>query len=228
MTSSSEGLVLRGERAGTATPLRTPDLRSGGWTRFGNAGVLGDAVTERTLDDLADRTRAAAEAQGYAVGWAQGKREAQAAEARATAEREARTRQDEARRHAEHTAALTGLREAAAALRSATDAVVSHVEEAASELACDLTAEILGVAAAAVTPADVVRRVLALVPTGPLATVRLNPSVCRAAASADLPASVTLRADASLGPADAVVELEDHVLDLRVDQALARVREVLA
>lgn len=228
MTSSSEGLVLRGDRAVTATPLRTPDLRSGGWTRFGNAGVLGDAVTEKTLDDLADRTRAAAEAQGYAVGWAQGKREAEAGERLAAAERETRLRSEEARRVAEHTAAVTGLREAAAALRAATTEVCTHVEEAASELACALTAEILGLTLATVTPADVVRRVLALVPNGPLATVRLSPSVCRDAAVADLPDSITLRADASLGPADAVVELEDHVLDLRVDQALARVREVLA
>ncbi len=228
MTSSSEGLVLRGDRAGTATPLRTPDLRSGGWTRFGNAGVLGDAVTEQTLADLADRTRAAAEAQGYAVGWAQGKREAEAGERLAAVERDARLRSEESRRHAEHTAAVTGLREAAAALRDATTEVCTHVEETASELACALTAEILGLTVAAVTPADVVRRVLALVPNGPLATVRLSPAVCRDAAAADLPDSVTLRADPTLGPADAVVELEDHVLDLRVDQALARVREVLS
>lgn len=227
MTSSSESVVLRGDRAGAATPLRTPDLRSGGWTRFGNTGVLGDAVTEQTLDHLADRTRAAATAQGYAVGWAQGKREAEAAGRLATTEREHRERQSEARREAEHTAAVSALHAAAAALGSSTAEVCAALEGGASELAYAVTAEVLALTAATTTPSEVVRRVLALLPQGPLATLRLHPSVAGDLATAALPETVLVRADASLGPADAVVELEDHVLDLRVDQALARVREVL-
>ena len=79
MTSSSEELVVRADRAAQVTPLSTPDLSAGAWTRLGRPGVRGDAVTEETLSTLADRTRAAAHAQGYAVGWAQGMREADAA-----------------------------------------------------------------------------------------------------------------------------------------------------
>jgi flagellar assembly protein FliH len=51
--------------------------------------------------------------------------------------------------------------------------------------------------------------------------------VADAAAAAALPPSVIVVADHSLAPADAVAELDDHLLDLRVDRALDRVREAL-
>ena len=70
------------------TPLETPELRSGTWTRFGDRAVLGDAVTETALAALADSSRAVARSQGYAVGWAQGRREAAAEAAATTALRE--------------------------------------------------------------------------------------------------------------------------------------------
>ena len=38
---------------------------------------------------------------------------------------------------------------------------------------------------------------------------------------------MTLVADPALGRADAIVELEDHALDLRIDRALQRVRDAL-
>ncbi|HRD62006.1 MAG TPA: hypothetical protein PL137_13945, partial [Nocardioides sp.] len=66
--------VLRGEVA-TLT-FETPELRSGEWTRFGPDSVLGDAVTEAALSAMVDDARSAAQAQGYSVGWAQGRREA--------------------------------------------------------------------------------------------------------------------------------------------------------
>ncbi|HEY1134125.1 MAG TPA: hypothetical protein VGE77_06075, partial [Nocardioides sp.] len=55
-----------------------PELRTGNWTRRGGPGVLGDPVTEELMDALATSTRAAAQSQGYAVGWAQGRRDAAA------------------------------------------------------------------------------------------------------------------------------------------------------
>ena len=42
------------------TPLATPELRTGVWTRFGGTSVLGDAITEETLSALAESTRNAA------------------------------------------------------------------------------------------------------------------------------------------------------------------------
>ncbi|HEY9562838.1 MAG TPA: hypothetical protein VIR30_03615, partial [Nocardioides sp.] len=75
MTSSSEARVLRGPVDVTVLPA--PDLRAGEWTRFGSGNARGDAVTENTLAALADSTRDAARAQGYAVGWAEGRRRAE-------------------------------------------------------------------------------------------------------------------------------------------------------
>jgi flagellar assembly protein FliH len=70
--------------------------------------------------------------------------------------------------------------------------------------------------------------VLAVLPEGRVATVRLHPTVARSMAASELPAIVEVAGDPTMAPADALVELADHVLDLRVDRALARVREVLA
>ncbi|MGA9748002.1 MAG: hypothetical protein WBQ50_11160, partial [Nocardioides sp.] len=97
MTStSSESVVLRGELAGTPTApmMAANELRAGTWTRLGASTVLGDSATEATLGGLADRARAAGMAQGYAAGWAEGRRRAQeeadrAATARSAADHEA-------------------------------------------------------------------------------------------------------------------------------------------
>ena len=227
MTSSSEERVIRADRAGLATPLATPDLSAGAWTRWGAPGVRGDAVTEDVLSTLADRTRAAAQAQGYAVGWAKGVREAEAAARVARAEEESARTRDEARREAEHAAAVSALRTAATRLEELTTSTQERLDAQASELAFAVTAEVLGVQAAAQPAEDVVRRALAVLPDEADATVRLHPSVARSITTG-LPAGVSLVADPSMGPADALVELSDHVIDLRVDQALARLREVLA
>ena len=91
MTStSSDPVVLRDlptEDVGTA-PTGS-DLRSGSWTRLGDGGVVGDPVTEAVLGPLAERVRAAARAEGYAAGWAEGRRRAQEAAEQAAAERAA-------------------------------------------------------------------------------------------------------------------------------------------
>ncbi|MCW2818177.1 MAG: hypothetical protein JWR42_964, partial [Marmoricola sp.] len=75
-TSSSEARVIRAVDLVSAPALRTPELRTGSWTRLGDASVLGDVVTEATLSTLAEQARAAGQSQGYAVGWASGRREA--------------------------------------------------------------------------------------------------------------------------------------------------------
>jgi flagellar assembly protein FliH len=227
MTSSSEELVIRAEQAGLATPLVTPDLSTGAWTRWGAPGVRGDAVTEDVLATLADRTRAAAQAQGYAVGWAKGVREAEAAAREARVAEQAQRSRDEARRESEHGAAVAALREAARRLEELTTSTCTRLEDQATELALAVTAEVLGTSAAGQAAEDVVRRALAVLPDEAVATVRLHPSVARSATT-DLPVGVCVVADPGMGPADALVELSDHVIDLRIEQALARVREALA
>ena len=122
--SRPEGAVL--------APLATPELRTGVWTRFGANSVLGDAVTEETLSALAESTRTAARSQGYAVGWAEGRRAARE-QADAVAEAtEAARREAEDVRAREHAAAVAALELAAARLHEAVDGLCATVEHQAS------------------------------------------------------------------------------------------------
>ncbi|RNL80238.1 FliH/SctL family protein [Nocardioides marmorisolisilvae] len=216
MNSSSEA---------TVTPLVTPELRTGEWTRFGSERVLGDAVTELALSTLAESTRAAARSQGYSIGWAEGQRQARQQAAREAAAAEDARRAAEDRRAAEHAGALAALAAAAADLHAATARTCAAIEEQASDLAWELTRELLG-HELSIDGVDVVRRVLNLLPDAPVVAVRLHPDdIAGAAALAEQ--GVPLLADSSLGRGDALIESADHVLDLRLDLALERVREAL-
>jgi flagellar assembly protein FliH len=219
MSSSSE-----------AVPL--PELRTGEWTRFGSARVLGDAVTEETLSALAESTRVAARSQGYAVGWADGQRAARAAaqvEAEAVAAERAAA---EARRTDEHRAAVMALELAAARLHDAVTTLSATVEEHATGLAWELTRELLGHELRSTSGAEVVRRALALAPTEPVARLHLHPDQLAELTPADLAElaerGVSVVADPTLAWADALVEADDHVVDVRVSTAMERVREVLS
>ncbi|MCX6397853.1 MAG: FliH/SctL family protein [Propionibacteriales bacterium] len=201
-----------------------PELRTGAWTRFGNSAVLGDAITEQTLSALAESTRVAAGSQGYAVGWAEGQRAARAAaqvEAAAVAEADA---QAEARRGAEHAAAVAALNEATRQLHQAVTEVCATLESQASELAWELTQELVGHEVSG-PGIDVVRRVLALTPTENILRVRLHPADLGRAA--DELGDLLVVGDPTLDRGDALVEIDDHVLDLRLQPALQRVREAL-
>ena len=174
------------------------------------------------------QAHAAASAQGYSVGWAQGLR--RAAEAtRAEAEAAARAiAEDSTRRQAEHDAAIAALTRAASELQSALATITARVEVQATELAWALTEELVGREVQAATGADVVRRVLALSPEGPVARVHLHPDHLAHAAVTDLVTrGIRVVGDATMGRADAVVEVEDHALDLRVESAMSRVRQAL-
>lgn len=222
-SSSSPVRVLRGDASTGAAGLLMPELRADSWTRWGTGAVRGDDVTEQLLEGLAETARQAARAQGYAVGWAQGRSEAQSA-ARAVADQEARRcAEDRARREAEHAAALAALRRAADQLVSRIEEVCRAVDDQAAELALELTRELVGHSAAEAA-SHVVERVLALAPEHPVARVRLHPSVAAGAAALD---QVVVVPDPDLGPADALVETDEYVVDLRVETALARLREVL-
>ena len=228
MTSSSEPRVIRRVDASTATPLPTPDLRSATWTRSAAGSVIGDVVTESTLGVLAERARATAEAQGYAVGWASGAREAAAATQRDRDELSSRASHTEHLRRAEHEAAVAALAQAAELLAQATARACALVGAQAVELALGVTESVLGAATAAALPRDVVARAVDVLPERGLVRVRLHPDVLRLVSPADLPATVAFEADATLGPADALVEVDDALVDLRVGTALRRVREALA
>jgi flagellar assembly protein FliH len=67
-----------------------------------------------------------------------------------------------------------------------------------------------------------------LPPDAPVATLRLHPVDATAPAVTDLAArGVTVVADPSLAPGDAVVDAGDQVVDLRFGPALERVERAL-
>lgn len=233
MTStSSDGVVLRGlaeEYVGDAGP--GADLRTGSWTRLGGTGVLGDRVAETALRDLAERTHEAARAQGYAAGWAEGRRVALADAQAAEAERIVR-------HEADHAEDLARQRQALAALAAATDRLTHTLHRLADELSGEAVELALRIAEAvvgrevelAVDPgADALRRAMTEVPPVVPVLVRMHPAD---RALVDLTAfgerDITLVDDPTLAPGDALVETEDGVVDATVAAALARVREVLA
>ncbi|MDP9821711.1 FliH/SctL family protein [Nocardioides massiliensis] len=202
-----------------------PDLRAGTWTRLGDPGVLGDAVTEQLLTGLAAEARAAARSQGYAVGWAEGRRHAEA-EAADLAEQVAAERAAlDARRDAEHRAALAALETAAARLHDTVAAVCDQVADRAVEVALQLTEALLG---REVGAADAVRRTLELLPAEPVVRVRMASADAAATDAADLPATVRVVPDATLTTGEVVLETDEQVIDGRFSTALLRVREALA
>jgi flagellar assembly protein FliH len=211
--------------------LDAPELRSGEWTRFGPASLLGDETTESAVSTLVEDARAAARSQGYAVGWAEGRREAAAEATLATRARD-REVADERRRWAtRQETAIAALQQAAAGLARLSDETQARVQTQAIELARELTEIMVGheLRSSPDNSADVVARVLAACPADRPFVVRLHPEVVDSAAAHALPASgVRVVSDAGLDPADAVVELDGQILDLRLRSALDRIREVLS
>lgn len=233
MTNSLfEATVVRGVPTDAVrTPALTTELRSGIWTRLGDSSVLGDGVTESVLQALAQNTRASARAQGYAIGWSEGRR---AAEERAGAEVAAAARhhaEEDKRREAEHQIAVDALHRAAERLTASTAQVCASVEAQAVDVAMRLTETLVGRELELGTQpgADAIRRALSLLPGEPLVTVRLNPQDVPASAVDDLVGTgVRVLADPALQRGDAVAEAADFVVDASIATALERVREVLA
>ncbi len=226
--SGHPGTVVDDAAAPRVTTVRPRELRSGSWTRLGSSTVLGDAVTEQTLAGLAEQAQAAAHAQGYARGWAEGRRaaEQQAAEQRAAllvAERRA-----EELRAAEHEAAVAGLTAAAARLDQAVAQVCAQVEGGALELAAQLTEAVVGheLAVAENPGLDAVRRALSLAGGEPLVRVRVRPED-HSPELAEVAGAATVVADPTLARGDALLDTVAGVVDARVSPAVARVTELL-
>lgn len=233
MTSSSPELrVLRADEQDTvSTAVFGGDLRTGQWTRWGNTGVLGDATTEATLHGLAERSRRAAAAQGYARGWAEGRRAGEA-KSRTEAEEAARRRQEADQDYRrKQVLALEALGAASSELRARLDEACAAVEAHVVEAAVQIAEAILGreLATGGETGADAVRRALTLLPADvTVFTLRMNPADV-AALDSDVLAghTVTVVADASVERGGAVAETDTMVIDATVSAALTRVREVL-
>ena len=242
MTTSSSPEGLTGQRVGQAaaqrsiveagsaqvTAVQPRELRSGAWTRLGSSKVLGDSVTEHTLAGLVEEAQAAARAQGYSRGWAEGRlaAEQQAAEQRAAVvEQQHRAEQVRA---AEHAAAVAGLAGAAARLDQAVALVCQQVEAQALELAAQLVEAIVGreLAVAENPGLDAVRRALALAQGEAVLRVRVRPED-RTPELAELTGAAAIVADPTLAPGDAVLETADGVMDARISTAVERVSALL-
>ncbi len=231
MTSTSaDGVVLRGVPAGAGPGAVAGDLRTGTWTRFGDTGVLGDAVTEAALSELAERASAAGRAQGYAAGWAEGRRRALEAARSAEADlREAATHQ-QADRVAEQQSLVSALTDAAERCRADFSLRYDALADAALELALRIAEEVLQreLAVADEPGPDALRRALAPLHPAVSVTVRMHPADrVLLDPSAVEGRAVTLVDDPTLARGEAVAETDDGLVDATVSSALARVREVL-
>lgn len=228
MTStSSESPALPG---GTPVSGSRTDLRRGEWTRLGATAVLGDAVTEAALSDLADRARQAARAQGYAAGWAEGRRKAIADAATEVAQRAARADAAAAEAHRAQASLVAALSDAVARCGEDLAGRYADLVDQTRDLAVEIAEAILQreISASADPGLDAARRALAEITPGTSATVRLNPADLAgldAGALADHPVSFV--ADAGLARGEARVETESSIVDATVPAALQRVREVL-
>jgi flagellar assembly protein FliH len=141
----------------------------------------------------------------------------------------ARHAEAEAQRAAEHADALAALAKATTEVRGLLAELSARIEEQAIGLAWELTAAIVEREVAVADSADTVRRVLRVLSPGALGTVRLHPAVVSdEAAEALRGAGLTVIADPALGRADALIERDGRVVDLRISEALERVRQVLA
>lgn len=235
MTSTSSEqrpVVLRDLPAGAVAVADTSrDLRDGEWTRFGISSVLGDPATEATLRRLAERSRDAARAQGFAAGWAEG--------LRASAQRSSTAygEQTRALQHRSDTllaaqrSALSALQEAVGRCADTTSALHAELTAAAVDLALQIAEAVLGRELEIATDpgSDALRRALVGIPIDVPVTVRLHPAdldVLDRDVVADR--AVTFVADATITSGDALVETEDGIVDAGIAAALERVREVLA
>jgi flagellar assembly protein FliH len=235
MTSTSSEqrpVVLRDLPAGAVAVADTSrDLRDGEWTRFGISSVLGDPATEATLRRLAERSRDAARAQGFAAGWAEG--------LRASAQRSSMAygEQTRALQHRSDTllaaqrSALSALQEAVGRCADTTSALHAELTAAAVDLALQIAEAVLGRELEIATDpgSDALRRALVGIPIDVPVIVRLHPAdldVLDRDVVADRP--VTFVADATITSGDALVETEDGIVDAGIAAALERVREVLA
>jgi flagellar assembly protein FliH len=182
------------------------------------------------LSGLVEQAQGAARAQGYSTGWAEGRRAADASAEELRRGLAAEHRAHEERREAEHRTTVDALNRATAELTAALRSVAEQVAANTTRIAVALTEELLGheVSVATAPGIDAVRRALDLVPSEAVVTVRLSPDQAADPSLSGLVGAARIVADPSLQRGDALVETADGVVDARVSDAMARVREVLA
>jgi flagellar assembly protein FliH len=239
MTTSTRGSVVRGAAA-TALPVArlTADLRRPLLLAGGHADArLADPTLERAFDEVANEVRAAARAEGYAIGWAAGVRDATEA-VNATAATAEAVRQSAADAQVRAVrGALQGLAQATQSLEHRAVTPANELRDAVLQAAVELTETLLGreLALATEPGMDALRRSLDLLPVGRPVTVRLHPADSSAVrdALAAMPAGelgrdVIVVADPSIEPGGCIADCDATRVDAQLSTALDRVRQVLA
>ncbi|HLM05478.1 MAG TPA: FliH/SctL family protein [Blastococcus sp.] len=244
MSSSREGVLIRGNGAVQATPYREqgpvqhppqPEERRTTIRRAADLPVVGGGGSFRLGDVYAEelaRLREHARQEGYAAGHAEGMTAAAGvvAEAeRAAAERLADVQARWERRVASATAALGA---AVTRFDEATLPVADEVRETILGMVLTLVEDLLGreLALAESPVLDAVRRALVLIPADAPAVVRVHPddlAEIPAESLAELPDSVRVVGDLGIERAGAVAETGPRRIDAQLMAALERVQAVL-
>ncbi len=187
-------------------------------------------VPEQLLADAREQARR----EGFDAGWLDGRQQGVEAE-RAIREQHAQdlvARRTEAAREMDRTIAALDL--AAAHVSASTAEIMARVEQLVVDAAMDLAEAVVGhsVRTDPDRGLNAVRRAFTLVPAeSEQVRVAVHPddlAVLNDVAPGMVPASVTLVADASLAPGDAIAIAGATTVDARIAGALARVREALS
>jgi flagellar assembly protein FliH len=193
--------------------------------------VLGDRVTENVLGGLGEQVLRAARAQGYAAGWAEGRRRAAEQVEDDRVERLRLAEQDRLDTQVARDKALVALARATddfhEQLATSDDELTTHAVTLALEIAEAVVGRELAISAD--PGADAVRRALRKVSPTATVTVHLHPDD-RAALDLTVLGDrrVSLVDDPGLARGDAVLKTDTGIVDATIGAALARVREVLA
>jgi flagellar assembly protein FliH len=195
------------------------------------AGLFEVSPTAGIPDAVLNPARLAAQSAGYVAGWNRGREAGQlAVEAEAALIRAAEQEQARAVR-AQIAQAIDALHDAARAFEHRTGPSPEAVEDLILTTAFQLAEAIVGVNLAddRLRGRAALHRALAAAPSDVAVTVRLNPQDLASleAAGLDVDAAVTVVADPSLAPGDAVAATASTRIDARIATALERARRVL-
>ena len=246
MSSSREGVLLRGSGAERAVPYRNqgaspqehPGERRTTVRRAADVPVAvnGQSATFRLGDVYAEeltRLRSHAHAEGFAAGHAEGMTAAAAVVAEAERAAQERLLDVQARWERRMASATAALGRAAAGFDEATAPVAEEIRETILGTVLTLVEDLLGreLELADSPVLDAIRRALTLCPSDSPALVRIHPDDLAEIAADELsalPDTVRVVPDPSIERTGAVAETGSRRIDAQLRAALERVQAVLA
>ncbi|WIB65577.1 FliH/SctL family protein [Curtobacterium sp. MCBD17_040] len=181
-----------------------------------------------TLPDLSARPDGSKQ-RGFAAGYAEGLRHAAEQQREAEAVREARLNAAIAGERQRTQQAVDALARAAQQLNTHVIPALEQADQTLIETALDLAEAVLvaEVNGGHVTAAQTLRRAVDAAGREQVTEVLLSPADVAALAEAEIPAGVTVAADPSLAPGEAIARLRHGWFDARITASLDRARTVL-